>query len=209
MSAVSDIRHPGLNLGQRHAVAHEQAEEVVFGFWVFLMSDLVLFGVLFATFATMVGSTAGGPGPRTLFDMKSTALETGALLVSSFTFGLASLAMKYVHSKRMLLLWLAVTLALGLCFLGLELSAFLDMISKNGGPDRSGYTSSVFVLVGPHGLHVTSGCVWIAVMMAQVLVFGMTDAVKLRLLRLALFWHFLDIVWVGIFSAVYLEGLAR
>ncbi len=206
---MSEARlHPGLNLGHDHGDAHEAAEETVFGFWVFLMSDLVLFACLFATFATMIGSTAGGPGPKTLFDLKSAAAETAALLLSSFSFGMASLAMKYRKAPSTLILWLAATVGLGVVFLGLECHDFLSMIAHGGGPDRSGYTSAVFALVGTHGLHVTAGSIWIMIMMVQIVVFGLTDAVKLRLLRLALFWHFLDIVWVGIFSVVYLQGLA-
>ncbi len=206
---MSEARvHPGLNLGQDHPEAHEAAEEAVFGFWVFLMSDLVLFACLFATFATMIGSTAGGPGPKTLFDIKSAAMETAALLLSSFSFGMASIAMKYRKAPATLVLWLGATVGLGLVFLGLETHDFLSMIAHGGGPDRSGYTSAVFALVGTHGLHVTAGSTWILIMMVQIVVFGITDAVKLRLLRLALFWHFLDIVWVGIFSVVYLQGLA-
>ena len=214
-AAASDRRHPGLNLGHRHGSAHEEAEETIFGFWVFLMSDLVLFGCLFATFGTTLHATAGGPDGRALFDLPTAAYETAALLASSFTFGMASLSMKYRHADPKyryanagLLGWLGLTLALGLLFLGLEVKDFLDMCAKGGGPDRSGFTAAVFALVGTHGLHVPAGSCWVAILIVQIMVFGVTDAVKLRLMRLALFWHFLDIVWVGIFSAVYLLGLA-
>ena len=202
------LRHPGLNLGEFHGEAHEEAEEAVFGFWVFLMSDLVLFSLLFATFATMLHSQAGGPGPHALFDIKSAAVETTALLLSSFTFGLASLSMKYDEGVGRLIGWLCVTLALGLLFLGLEVHDFLSMAGKDGLPSRSGYVSSLYALVSTHGMHVTAGSVWIVVMIVQLLVFGSQKAVKLRIMRLALFWHFLDIVWIGIFSVVYLLGLA-
>jgi len=202
------LKHPGINLGANDPEAHEAAEEVVFGFWVFLMSDLILFSLLFATFVTMIDATAGGPGGKELFDPRSVAAETGVLLASSFTFGMASIAMKYRSNRGVLLLWLAVTLLLGLTFLGLELHDFVSMIGKGAGPDRSGFLSAFFALVGMHGLHVTAGSIWIVVMMVQTLVFGLSADVKIRILRLGLFWHFLDIIWVGIFSVVYLRALA-
>ncbi len=203
-----EVKHPGINLHETDPEAHEAAEEIVFGFWVYLMSDLVLFALLFATYASMIHATAGGPGPKELFDLKSAGEETGVLLVSSLTFGMASLSMKYEKSRQGLQLWLAVTLLLGLVFLGLEIRDFLELFAKDAGPDRSGFLSAFFALVCTHGLHVTAGCIWIVVMMVQVLVFGIGRDVKLRILRLGLFWHFLDIVWVGIFSVVYLQGLA-
>lgn len=201
-------RHPGLNLHPHDREAHEEAEELVFGFWVFLMSDLIIFSMLFATYGTMLDALAGGPGPHQLFELGSAAIETAVLLVSSFTFGMASLAMKYRQSVGQTSFWLAVTLVLGLIFLGLELHDFADMIAKGGTPSRSGWLSACFALIGTHGLHVTTGCLWIAVMLVQLKVFGLDTGVKTRLLRLGLFWHFLDIVWVGIFSVVYLLGLA-
>ena len=213
---MSDTRHPGLNLGIRHQTAHEEAEEVVFGFWVFLMSDLVLFACLFATYATMLDSTADAPGGRAVYDIKSAAMETAALLLSSFTFGMASIALKHgehdpkaaTSSKRWLLIWLCVTLALGAVFLGLEVMDFQSMADKGGLPSRSGFLSATWVLIATHGLHVTTGSIWILVTIVQVLVLGLTDQVKTRVLRLGLFWHFLDIVWIGIFSVGYLRGLA-
>ncbi len=208
MSDMADRRHPGLNFGHTDPGAHEEAEEVLFGFWVFLMSDLVLFALIFATYGTMLSRLAGGPGARALFDLKSAAAETGALLASSFTFGLASLAVKYDARPGRVLTWLAITFILGAIFLGFELHDFTDMIGHGGMPSRSGFLSAVFVLLGTHGLHVTFGMIWIVVMMIQLRVFGIDRAVKLRLLRLGLFWHFLDIVWIGIFSLVYLQGLA-
>ena len=213
---MSDTRHPGLNLGTRHPAAHEEAEELVFGFWVFLMSDLVLFACLFATYATMLDSTAGAPGGHTVYDIRIAAMETAALLLSSFTFGMASIALKHgehdpkarTSSQRWLLVWLCVTLALGAIFLGLEVVDFRSMVDKGGIPSRSGFLSATWILIATHGLHVTTGSIWILVTIAQVLVLGLTDQVKTRVLRLGLFWHFLDIVWIGIFSVVYLRGLA-
>lgn len=201
-------KHPGLNLGAAHRDAHDAAEVAVFGFWVYLMSDLVLFGLLFATYVVMLGATAGGPGPKDLFDLKSTGIETFVLLTSSFTFGMASLALKYGRNRARLLFWLAVTLGLGAIFLAFEVHDFITMFERGGVPSRSGYLSAFFALVGTHGLHVTAGGIWIVVMMVQVAMFGVTTPVKTRILRLGLFWHFLDIVWVGIFSVVYLAGLA-
>ncbi len=206
-AATGKRLYPGLNL-LRDDPDHEGAEEAVFGFWVFLMSDLILFALLFATYITMLGGEAGGPGPKDLFDIKSAAVETTLLLLSSFTFGMASLALKHSHRRVVLLLWLAATLALGVTFLGFETHDFITAIAKGGGPGRSGFTSAYFALVGTHGLHVTFGSIWIVVMILQVLVFGPDRLGKTRLLRLGLFWHFLDIVWVGIFSVVYLLGLA-
>jgi len=203
-----ELKHPGLNLGDTDPQAHAAAEELVFGFWVFLMSDLILFALLFATYATMTHATAGGPGGRTLFELKSAALETGVLLASSFTFGMASLAMKYVEQRRVLIFWLSVTLLLGACFLGLEIHDFLTMFAKGGAPTRSGFLSAFFILVPTHGLHVLAGSIWMIVMIVQIMVFGIDQGVKIRILRLGLFWHFLDIIWIGIFSVVYLRGLA-
>lgn len=208
MSDLGLHRHPGLNLGRTDPEAHRDAEEAVFGFWVFLMSDLVLFALLFAVYVTMIGATDGGPGPRDVFDLASAAMQTGVLLLSSLTFGMASLAMKYDKAPRKLILWLAVTLALGLLFLGLELRDFATMAGEGAVPSRSGWLSAFYALLSTHGLHVFAGCVWITVMLVQIRVFGLRSEVKLRILRLGLFWHLLDIVWIGIFSVVYLGGLA-
>jgi cytochrome o ubiquinol oxidase subunit III len=206
--SVYDLKYPGINLGSTEPETHASAEEKVFGFWVFLMSDLILFSLLFATYATMIRSTAGGPSGKDIFDIKSVAIETGVLLASSFTFGMASLAMKYRNDRGYLLFWLAVTLLLGVVFLAFEVRDFLTMVAHGAVASRSGFLSAFFALVPTHGLHVTAGCVWIVVMMVQVLVFGIERNVKMRILRLGLFWHFLDIVWIGIFSVVYLQGLA-
>ncbi len=202
------MRHPGLNLGRDHGQAHDHVETIVFGFWVFMMSDLIIFGLMFATYATMQGSTAGGPGPVELFDIKSAFFQTMLLLVSSLTFGGASLAMRHHMGAGRITLWLVVTFALGGGFLALELRDFAAMIGQGAGPWRSGYLSAFFGLVPLHGLHVSAGMIWIVVMIVQIRVFGLVPAVKTRLLRLALFWHFLDLIWIGIFSVVYLGGLA-
>lgn len=200
--------HPGLNLGPAHGAAHEGAETAMFGFWVFVMSDLITFGMFFATYATMQGAKAGGPGPRQLFDLASVAIQTALLLASSLTFGIAALAMKYRPGRKALAAWLAITVLLGLGFLAFELRDFAGMIAQGAVPQRSGWLSAFYALVGLHGLHVTAGLVWIATMLVQLRRVGLTDRVKTQILRLGLYWHFLDIIWIGIFSIVFLKGLA-
>ncbi len=202
------IKHPGLNLGPEHGKDHDAAERMLFGFWVFLMSDAILFGMVFASYVTSVNATAGGAGPRDLYDIKSVFIETLLLLSSSFTFGMASLALKYKHGTLRLIGWLAVTLALGVSFLGFEVHDFLSMIARGGAPTRSGFLSAFFDLVPLHGLHVAAGCTWLTCLVGQIAVHGLDTRVKLGILRLGLFWHFLDIVWIAIFSVVYLTGLA-
>ena len=211
MSAAPPLEHPGINLGPAHPETKETKEkrgELLFGFWVFLMSDAIVFGLLFATYAAMLHARAGGPGPEKLYDIKSAFIETLLLLTSSFTFGMASLALKYGKRRGELLAWLAATMCLGALFLGFEVHDFLSMLHKGGGPDRSAYLSAFFALVPLHGLHVASGIVWMLALIGQIRVHGIDRDVKLGLLRLGLFWHFLDIVWVAIFSTIYLGGLA-
>lgn len=205
------VLYPGLNLGPHHGEAHNHAETLVFGFWVFLMSDLIIFGLMFATYVTMATpmGMAGGPGPAEAFDLTSVFAQTMILLVSSVTFGMASLAMRHEHGRAKIALWLIITLALGLAFLSFELSDFAHMWAIGAVPQRSGYLSAFFGLVPLHGLHVAAGCIWIVVMLAQLRVFGLVPVVKTRLLRLGLFWHFLDLIWVGIFTVVYLGGIVR
>ncbi|MFZ2006453.1 MAG: cytochrome c oxidase subunit 3 [Stellaceae bacterium] len=205
--STNEVRHPGLNLGATDEEAHEQAESSVFGFWVFLMSDAVIFALLFATYGVMLPGTAGGPTPAGIYKIGSAFMETMVLLTSSFTFGMASIAMKHETGHGRLLAWMAVTLALGLAFLGMELHDFATMFGNGAYPTRSGFLSAFFALVPLHGLHVFFGSVWMVVMMVQVLVFGLDARVKINILRLGLFWHFLDIVWIAIFSVVYLQGL--
>ena len=208
MSLTRHHLHPGLNLGHTDPETHEKAEEALFGFWIFLMSDLVLFALLFATYASMLGSTDGGPGPRDVFELSSAALETGVLLISSLTMGMASLAMKYREPQVRLYGWLVATLTLGLVFLWLGGSEFVKMAGEGATAQRSGWSSSFHALVGMHWLHVAAGCIWLALSIVQLGVFGPKSQIKLRLMRLSLFWHLLDIVWIFIFSVVYLGGLA-
>ncbi|MGH7079063.1 MAG: cytochrome c oxidase subunit 3 [Acetobacteraceae bacterium] len=201
------FKYPGLNLGDAHAEAHDKAQPLLFGFWVFLMSDAILFGIVFATYATDRLATAGGPDQRALYDLTSVFIETMLLLTSSFTFGMASLALKYKHPTARLVGWLVVTVLLGAAFVGFEINDFLGMIAKGGVPERSAFLSAFFDLVPLHGLHVTAACIWLLAMLGQIRRYGIDTDAKLGLLRLALFWHFLDIVWVAIFSVVYLSGL--
>lgn len=203
-------RHPGLNLGSADPETHTKAESLLFGFWIFLMSDLVLFALLFATYAaTSQHGIAGGPTPASLFELKNPFIETLLLLTSSFTFGLAVLALKYRQDRARLVLWLIVTFLLGAGFVGMEVYDFLKMANEHHTPQDSAYLSTFFSLVGTHGLHVTAGLVWILVMLVQIFVFGLIGDVKTRLMRLAIFWHMLDIVWICIFTFVYLFGVSQ
>jgi cytochrome o ubiquinol oxidase subunit 3 len=201
------MKHPGLNLGAAHGEDDKAAERMMFGFWVFMMSDAILFGMVFATYVTSIHATAGGPGPHDLYDIKSVFIETLLLLTSSFAFGMASLALKYKHTKTRLVGWLAVVLLLGVSFLGFEVHDFITMFAKGGVPSRSGYLSAFFDLVPLHGLHVTAACIWLVCLVGQIARYGLDTKTKLGVMRLALFWHFLDIVWIAIFSVVYLAGL--
>jgi cytochrome o ubiquinol oxidase subunit 3 len=202
------IKHPGMNLGAAHGEVDDAAETLMFGFWVFLMSDAILFGMVFATYITSVYATAGGPGPRQLYELDSAFIETLLLLASSFTFGMASLGLKFKHGTARLVLWMTLTLALGLVFLGLELHDFSIMFDRGGVPGRSGFLSAFFDLVPLHGLHVAAGCIWLVALLGQMARYGVDKATKLGIMRLALFWHFLDIVWIAVFSVVYLMGLS-
>ena len=203
------LRHAGLNLADDPREVRHEVESDVFGFWIFLMSDAVLFALLFAIYGTMLGATAGAPGPAQEFKIGSAFIETLLLLTSSFTFGMASIALKRDVRAKRLVLWLLATLALGVAFLAMEGHDFATMAGDHATPDRSGFLSAFFVLVGMHGLHVTIGTLWIAVMLWQMAAFGRDQPLKINLIRLSLFWHFLDVIWIAIFSVVYLQGLIR
>ena len=174
-----------------------------FGFWLFLLSDVVMFSGLFAAYAVLADRTAGGPDGSQLFDRGYVLLETMCLLLSSFTCGLMALAIER-RSPLPTYVWAAVTFALGAAFLSLEISEFLRMIGEGAAPTRSAFLSAFFTLVGTHGLHVTLGLVWLVAMMAQVATLGFLPIVVRRLLCFVLFWHALDIVWIGVFTIVYL-----
>ncbi len=181
---------------------------VGYGFWIFLLSDFILFSGFFAAYAVLADATAGGPSGRDLFELPNIALETALLLLSSFACGMASLA---VAERKMV--WTQVSLLftglLGLGFLALELHEFAGLIARDAGPQRSAFLSAFFTLVGCHGLHVGIGLLWLGTMMAQIFAKGFSEAMARRFLCFSLFWHALDIIWVAIFTVVYLMGVIR
>jgi cytochrome o ubiquinol oxidase subunit III len=181
---------------------------VAYGFWIFLLSDIVMFSAFFATYAVLVGETAGGPTGAQLFDLRNAAIETGCLLASSFTCGLASIAVS-VRNKKWFYVAMAVTCLLGLSFLALELKEFVSLVARGAGPSRSAFLSAFFTLVGCHGLHVSAGVLWLLTMMAQVFAKGFRADIERRIVCFALFWHALDIIWVALFTVVYLMGASR
>ena len=203
-------RYPGLNLGADHGEAHDDAERTVFCFWVFLISDLIIFAILFASYASYLNpiGMAGGPGPQDLFDIKSVAIQTALLLLGGVAYGGVSLAVKYDAGRGKVVLWLLLCAALGAGFLFFEIKDFVSQAGHGGVPQASGWLSSYWTLVGLHGVHVFGGIAWIGAMIAQLLVRGLDDVIKVRLSMLGVFWHFLDLVWVGIFSFVFLVPLA-
>ena len=184
----------------------DATENAVFGFWLYLMTDCILFASLFATYAVLRHNYAGGPTGKELFDLRYVFIETMALLLSSFANGFAMLSL-YRRERATAVLWLIVTAALGLSFIGMEVNEFAHLISEGNDPNRSGFLSSFFGLVGTHGLHVSVGLIWMTVMMGQLIFKGITPAVTSRLQRLSLFWHFLDIIWIGVFTIIYLMGV--
>lgn len=186
----------------------EATDKTVLGFWTYLMTDCVLFASLFAVYAVLHGNTFGGPSGHELFKLPYVMLETMVLLTSSFSCGLAMLAAQK-RDRTQVQLWLGVTFLLGLTFLGLELSEFHHMVLEGNSWRRSGFLSSYFTLVGTHGLHITIGLIWLAVTALFIRKRGLTDSLLKRLSLFSLFWHFLDIVWIFIFTIVYLYGSLR
>ncbi len=180
---------------------------VGFGFWIFLLSDIVMFSALFATYAVLQGATAGGPTGQQVFHLDNVAIETACLLASSFACGMASIG----AGRRNPVLFhgaMAVTFLLGAAFLALEATEFAGMVAHGAAPERSAFLSAFFTLVGCHGLHVTVGLLWLLTMMAQVWAKGFRADILRRVLCFSLFWHALDIIWVGVFTVVYLMGVA-
>ena len=186
--------------------AREADDKTTFGFWVYIMTDCVLFASLFAVYAVLHRNTFGGPPSQVLYNLPYALLETLILLTSSFTCGLAVLAAQR-RNKQQVLFWFGLTMVLGLSFLGLELHEFRDLVLQGNSWRRSGFLTSFFTLVGTHGLHITSGLIWMIVMMTQVSRKGLTRATVRRLKLLSMFWHFLDVVWIFIFTIVYLQGV--
>ncbi|MCA1455303.1 cytochrome (ubi)quinol oxidase subunit III [Bradyrhizobium sp. BRP22] len=191
------------------AVVHEgpAPKRIVtgFGFWIFLLSDIVMFSCFFATYAVLVDQTAGGPNGSELFDLRRVAVETVLLLLSSFTCGLANIAAD-IRNKPWFQVSMAATCVLGLAFLYLEATEFADLVARGAGPTRSAFLTAFFSLVGCHGLHVSAGILWLLTMMAQVFAKGFRADIGRRIMCFALFWHALDIIWVAVFSVVYLLG---
>jgi cytochrome o ubiquinol oxidase subunit 3 len=174
-----------------------------FGFWLFLLSDILIFAALFAAYSVLSGETAGGPSGADLFDRKHVFIETLCLLASSVTCGFGTLAVQRAEASSVYF-WMALTFLLGAAFLGLELGEFRDMLARGAGPSHSAFLSAFFALVGTHGLHVTIGLCWMVVMLLQVATLGFRPMVARRFFCFGLFWHALDIVWVGVFTIVYL-----
>jgi cytochrome o ubiquinol oxidase subunit III len=207
---MSDLAHTAGAPGapREYHLAHEPHPEngTALGFWMYLMSDCLIFAALFATYGVLGRSYAGGPGGAELFDLKLVAINTAFLLISSITFGFAMLQ-KQQGKVGGTLGWLAVTLVFGLAFLGLELYEFHHLIHIGATPQSSAFLSAFFTLVGTHGLHVTFGSIWLIVLMVQISKHGLIHENKRRLMCLSMFWHFLDVVWIGVFTFVYLMGV--
>ncbi|MGC1235301.1 MAG: cytochrome (ubi)quinol oxidase subunit III [Xanthobacteraceae bacterium] len=178
---------------------------VAYGFWIFILSDMIMFSALFAAYAVLSGNTAGGPTGAELFNLHNVFIETMCLLLSSYTCGIGVLSAERVQ-PTLFLVFAIFTFALGAAFLVIEATEFARMVEIGAGPSRSGFLSAFFTLVGTHGVHVASGLVALVYLVAQVLVKGLRPAVLRRLLCWSLFWHALDIVWVGVFTLVYLMG---
>jgi cytochrome o ubiquinol oxidase subunit III len=203
--ATIDAARPDLVRGRGGGGPASTRTVVAYGFWIFILSDITMFSGLFAAYAVLSGRTADGPNGSELFNLRHVFIETMCLLVSSYTCGLGALAAERQQRDRYLV-FAALTFVLGAAFLFIEISEFAGMVSKGAGPSRSAFLSGFFTLVGMHGAHVTSGLVWLAYMVAQVVVKGLRPNVLRRLLCFSLFWHALDIIWVGVFTLVYLMG---
>jgi cytochrome o ubiquinol oxidase subunit III len=199
----------GTHVATGHGAGGPASRRIIvgYGFWIFLLSDIVMFSAFFAAYAVLHGATAGGPSGHELFDLRNTAVQTGCLLASSFTCGLASLA---VQGRRSGAFYLAMTITflLGAAFILLEAREFADLVLRGAGPTRSAFLSAFFTLVGCHGLHVSCGLLWLLTMMAQIFAKGFRADILRRFLCFSLFWHALDIIWVAVFTVVYLMGAA-
>lgn len=205
MQQVTTHHEHGAVHGDDHGHAdHEQLK--VLGFWIFLVTDFVLFGTLFATYIVLMNNYAGGPIQSELFEMPGIIASTFILLTSSFTSGLAVLAMNKGNVKQ-LIGWLVVTALLGLSFIGLEISEFMKLVEEGATISTSAFLSAFFTLVGTHGLHVSVGLFWVAALMIQLARRGITPVTKRKVTNFSLYWHFLDVVWIFLFTVVYLMGV--
>jgi len=191
-----------------HEHDHEAGGSTMLGFWIYLMSDCLIFAMLFAAYGLFGTSYAGGPRASEIFELPLVAVNTSMLLLSSITYGFAMIAMQN-GKKAGVLGWLAITGLFGAAFVGIELTEFSKLIAEGATPQRSAFLSSFFTLVSTHGLHVSFGILWLITLMVQVGRFGLTAANRRRLLCLSLFWHFLDVIWIGVFTFVYLLGVLR
>jgi cytochrome o ubiquinol oxidase subunit 3 len=194
--------------GPSHVERDEASKRIIvgYGFWIFLLSDVIMFSAFFASYAVLSGATAGGPSGRDLFDLTNVGFETAFLLLSSFTCGIASIGAR-ARDGRLFHGGMVATFVLGVAFLALELREFIGLVGQGAGPTRSAFLSAFFTLVGCHGLHVTLGLLWLLTMIAQVLAKGYRDDIQRRILCFGLFWHTLDIIWVALFTVVYLMGM--
>lgn len=201
---TNDVMNSSVHVPDHHD--HASGENTLFGFWIYLMSDCILFASLFATYAVLFHSTAGGPDGKALFELPFVFIETMLLLISSITFGFGVIAMRRQDKER-LKRWMHITFLFGAGFIGMELYEFHHLIVSGFGPQRSGFLSAFFALVGTHGLHVTSGLIWLVVCLWQLQKKGLTPRIETRFYCLSLFWHFLDIIWICVFTFVYLVGV--
>ncbi|RCW41207.1 cytochrome o ubiquinol oxidase subunit III [Paenibacillus prosopidis] len=201
--------HGGHDAGQgggHHGDHHDQESLKMFGFWLFLITDVILFGTLFATFVVLRFNTAAGPTPAELIELQGIIISTFILLTSSFTSGIAVLEMNK-GNKRGLILWLAITALLGASFVYLEVTEFMHLVHEGAAIGTSAYWSAFFTLVGTHGLHVSLGLVWMIALMLQLSRRGITPVTKRKVNIISLYWHFLDVVWIFVFTIVYLMGV--
>ena len=182
---------------------HAPGGSTMLGFWIYLMSDCLIFAVLFATYGVLAGAYAAGPRPEEIFELPLLAVNTAMLLFSSITYGFAMIAMQN-RKQQAVLIWLAVTAVFGVLFVGIEIYEFATLIHEGATPQRSAFLSSFFTLVATHGLHVSFGILWMFVLMVQIAKRGLIDANRRRVMCLSMFWHFLDVIWIGVFTFVYL-----
>nr|WP_294554339.1 cytochrome o ubiquinol oxidase subunit III [uncultured Rhodopila sp.] len=213
--AAADPHRLGRGGGLRNPASENaggglQAKRIItgYGFWIFLLSDIIMFSAFFATYAVLAGNTADGPSGKDLFDLRNVAVETACLLLSSFACGIAGIGAETRRGS-----WfygaMSVTFLLGAAFLALEIHEFAGLVAQGAGPARSAFLSAFFTLVGCHGLHVTAGLLWLLTMMAQVYAKGYRADILRRILCFSLFWHALDIIWVALFTVVYLMGAGQ
>ena len=209
LGASKRVEYAWESRDRHHAAGELVSKRIIvgYGFWIFLLSDIIMFSAFFATYAVLVGQTAGGPSGRELFDLRNTGIETACLLLSSFACGLASIGAQ-AHRGSWFYAAMAATFILGAVFVTLEVREFAGLVAQGAGPTRSAFLSAFFTLVGCHGLHVTAGLLWLLTMMAQVFAKGYRADILRRILCFSLFWHALDIIWVALFTVVYLMGVA-